>query len=330
MKRLLIVGTGGTISSTDSGEGLEASLSISEIVDYSRDCLRDLEFEVYFSDLMNIDSTLIQPEDWGRMAEEVGRNYDAYDGFVISHGTDTLAYTASMLAFMLRSPSKPVVLTGSMKPVQAPESDAVANISDAIHFAAAGCAGVFVAFNGKIIRAGRVSKVASSDVDAFASVNEPPLANMTREGIRFNDRFTASSEPFFVDTRINPGVFVLKIVPGMNPGLVDLLVEQGISGLVIESFGAGGLPYRGRDLLAAVGRAAERIPVVLSSQVLYDGVNLRTYEVGQRALEAGVISARDMTTEAAVTKLMWVLGHTSDLQEVRRFFDMSLAGEVTV
>lgn len=330
MKKILIIGTGGTISCKPTDHGLSATLSAEAIVEASREKLADKTLDLSFAELMNIDSTLIQPEDWIKMAEEVSDKYDHYDGFVISHGTDTLSYSASMLSFMLRSPGKPIVLTGSMKTLDAEESDAVTNITDAIRFAAEGVAGVFVVFNRKIIMGSRVCKIASMNIDAFESVNSPYVAFMTGDGINYRDVPPAPTESFSADTRIDSHVFLLKIVPGLEPELVRTICNAGISGLVIESFGAGGLPYRGRDILAVVGEAATKMPVVLTSQVLYDGVNLQTYEVGRKARQAGVISARDMTTESAITKLMWALGQTRNVGEVRAIFQTSLAGEIRV
>lgn len=330
MKKILIIGTGGTISCKPTEHGLSATLSAEAIVEFSRERLTGLAVDLDFSELMNIDSTLIQPEDWVLMAEEIKNRYDHYDGFVISHGTDTLSYTASMLSFMLRHPGKPIVLTGSMKTIEAKGSDAIVNITDAIRFAAEDVAGVFVAFKRKVIRGSRICKMASMDIDAFESVNSPCIAFMTDDDIDYRDMPAVPSESFHADTRMDPGVFLLKIVPGLEPKLVRTISDTGISGLVIESFGAGGLPYRSRDLLAVVEEIAAKIPVVLTSQVVFNGVNLQTYEVGQRALKAGVISARDMTTEAVVTKLMWALGHSRNIDEVRDIFQTSLAGEIQV
>lgn len=330
MKKILLIGTGGTISCQLTEHGLSASLSAQDIMAYGRERLGGIKVHIEFTDLMNIDSTLVQPEDWVRMAEEIGEKYDRYDGFVVSHGTDTLSYTASILSFMLKSPGKPIVLTGSMKPIQAENSDAVINITDAIRFAAEGTAGVFVAFNGKIIRGSRACKIASMDIDAFSSINSPCIAFMTDHGIDYRVTIPEPAEDFEVDTRIDPKVFLLKIVPGLEPEIVKIICRSGISGLVIESFGAGGLPYRGRDLLAVVAETASRIPVVLTSQAVRNGVDLSTYEVGHRALQAGVISARDMSTEATVTKLMWVLGQTRAIPEIRELFQTDLAGEISL
>jgi len=328
-KKILIIGTGGTISSVDSGEGLSSALPVEEILNFCGGELSDLEYEADVINLLNIDSTLIQPEDWVKIAEEIGKKFSLYDGFIILHGTDTLAYTASMLSFMLRKPTKPVVLTGSMRPAPIANSDAIPNVADSVRFAVNGCPGVYVVFNHKVIRASRASKVASEDIDAFVSVNEPPVALVTSKSINYRRDFNVNMEgPFSVDARMDNHVFVLKIFPGLEPVIVESLIERNISGLILESFGTGGLPYRGRNLLDIISRAAAQIPVVLTSQVLYNGVNLHTYEVGIRALKAGVISAEDMSKEAAITKLMWVLGHTKNIDEIKELFKTPIAGEI--
>ena len=330
-KKILIIGTGGTISSIDTGEGLFSSLSVEEILYFCNDQLKDLDFQADIKDIINIDSTLIQPEDWIKIAEEIELKYPQYDGFVILHGTDTLAYTASMLSFMLRNPAKPIVFTGSMKPAPIEHSDAINNVADSIRFAVDGCHGVFVVFNHKVIRAPRASKIASESVDAFASVNEPPFALITSRDIKYNKKIIKTTDmPFFVDTLMDNNVFVIKVFPGLEPSFVEsITANKNIFGIVVESYGAGGLPYRGRNLLEVLAKVAHKIPVVLTSQVVYDGVNLKTYEVGLRAYKAGVISARDMTKEATITKLMWLLGHTRDIERIRKFFEISLAGEVS-
>jgi len=335
-KKILFIGTGGTISSLDSGEGLSSSLPVEEILRFCSDKLKGIEYEADIIDFLKIDSTLIQPEDWINLAKVIGDMYSKYDGFIVLHGTDTLAYTASMLSFMLRNISKTVILTGSMKPAPIANSDAIDNVSDSVRFTAEGCPGVFVVFNHKVIKAARASKIASKDIDAFVSVNEPPIALMTTKGIEYDGGLLKGAvlagidAPFTVDTRMDNNIFVLKIFPGLEPYIIEYLMEKEISGLIVESFGAGGLPYRGRNLLDVLSKAAAKIPVVMTSQALYNGVSLNTYEVGVKALKAGIISAGDMSKEAAITKLMWVLGHTNSIDEIREIFATSLAGEISL
>ncbi|AEH25396.1 asparaginase [Pyrococcus yayanosii] len=323
--RLLILGMGGTIASVPSEEGYESSLSVEEIL---RLAGLELKWEVEARDLLNIDSTLIQPEDWVLLAETVFEAFEEFDGVVITHGTDTLAYTASMLSFMVRNPPVPIVLTGAMRPITEPGSDAPRNLWTALRFAIEGVPGVYVAFMDKVMLGVRVSKVRAVGLNAFQSINYPDIAYVKGNRIHWNAKPPKLEGEPVLDTRHEPRVLVLRLVPGMEGDVLEAALELGYRGIVLEGYGVGGIPYRGRDLLDVVRRVATEIPVVMTTQTLYDGVDLTKYKVGRKALEVGVIPAGDMTKEATITKLMWILGHTRDVGEVRRLMLTNMVGEI--
>ncbi|MFA4646367.1 asparaginase [Pyrococcus kukulkanii] len=324
--KLLMIGMGGTIASVKGSEGYESVLSAEEILKISR---IKVDHEIEFVDLMNIDSTLIQPSDWVKLAEEVYKRASEFDGILITHGTDTLAYTASMLSFMVRGVDIPVVITGSMIPLTEKNSDAPLNLLTAIKFLEKGIGGIFVSFNGKIMLGVRTSKVRTMSKDAFESINYPVIAKLENNEIKILYRPNIASSSLTLDTRHEPKILVLKLIPGLSGDIISKAIEAGYKGIIIEGYGAGGIPYRNSDLLETISKVSASVPVVMTTQAVYDGVDLMRYKVGRMALRAGVIPAGDMTKEATVTKLMWVLGHTRKVEEVRELMKKNIAGELT-
>lgn len=329
MKRVLLLSTGGTIASRPGDDGLEPKLTGEDLVA----ALGDLKgrFDVDVKQIMNLDSSNIQAEEWKIMARSVYESLEGYDGIIITHGTDTMAYTASILSFMLPGLRKSVVLTGSQIPMDNMLTDARNNLFCALAAVDAGIYGVSVAFNRHIIRGCRAVKVRTMGFDAFESVNAQYLGEIFADGLRVyasqNPRQSASLK---LMDQISTDVFLLKLIPNTNPRLFDHLRDIGYRGVVLETFGAGGLHFHHRDLLEKLWMLQQQgIVVVACSQCLYEPSDFTIYEVGRKLLEAGVIPAGDMTTEAAVTKLMWALGQTGDPEEVRRIFSTNLCGEIS-
>ena len=329
MKRVLVLSTGGTIASKPGSDGLEPELTGEELIA----ALGDLKgsFDIHVRQIMNLDASNIQAEEWQLMARSVYEAGGDYDGIIITHGTDTMAYTASMLSFMLPGLRIPLVLTGSQIPMDNMLTDARNNLFCALAAVDAGIQGVSVAFNRHIIRGCRAVKVRTMGFDAFESVNAHYLGEIFADGLRVYDRQTP--RPGVVPAlknQISTDVFLLKLIPNTKPALFDHLRDIGYRGVVLETFGAGGLHFRHRDLLEKLRMLrSQGIVVAACSQCLYEPSNFTIYEVGRKLLDAGVIPAGDMTTEAAVTKLMWALGQTEDPEEVRRIFSTDLCGEIT-
>ena len=251
---------------------------------------------------------------------------------MVIHGTDTLAYTSSMLSFMLRNIQIPVVITGSQLSISDPVADAMENLRCAIFMAQSGCAGVFVAFNRKVILGCRASKVRSLSFDAFDSINCANAAEISSIGMKINKWVIPPKNGVFrLQNRICQKVAVLKLFPGISSEVLNMYVEKGYRAFYIEAFGLGGMPFLKHDFIGEIRKLTEQgITVLVGTQCRFEGSSLSVYETGRRALEAGVLQAYDMTAEAAVTKLMWVLGQTEDPREIREYFQLNLCGEVTI
>lgn len=328
-KRILLITTGGTIASETSDEGLKPGLLSSDILTTVNSIAA--RYDVTTHDLFSLDSSNIQPEEWQLIARCVNDAYRDFDGIVITHGTDTMAYTASVLSFMLRGIPIPVVLTGSQLPISHPLTDAKDNLFCAFAMAAGGRPGVFLAFNRKVLRGCRAVKVRTKSFDAFESINCPPVAKVDVGGLIVSEELIIKPDSVFkLKDALCSDVILIKIIPGLNPELFKMLQHSGSRGVVIEAFGAGGMHFMRRDLITALQELADSgVVVVVCSQCLYESCDFTIYQTGMRLVEHnGIIQAKDMTTEAAVTKLMWCLGQTSDLAELQRLFTADLAGEI--
>ena len=328
MKKILLLTTGGTIASRQTSEGLMPSEDGSVLTGRVGDLFS--VYDITVKSVLNLDSSNIQPEEWQLIARSVYEAREDYDGIVISHGTDTMAYTASMLTYMLLGIPLPVVLTGSQLPIDHPLSDGMDNLRTAFAMAASGRRGVFIAFDRRVILGCRAVKTHTMDFGAFDSVNHPLVARVSGRGLVIDDgAIPVSRTACVLRDNICREVFLLKLTPGLNPDVLDMLLGMEYRGLVIEAFGAGGLHFIRRNLVEKLEKAAKTgTAVVVNSQCLYESSDFSLYQTGQRVLATGAIESYDMTTEAAVTKLMWALGQTGDPDEVRKIFSRSLAGEI--
>lgn len=334
MKKVLLLTTGGTIASEESAEGLIPATDGGGLLYYMGTMAA--HYDITICDLLTLDSSNIQPEEWQIIARKVYAERKEYDAIVITHGTDTMAYTASVLSYMLMGIEIPVVITGSQLPIHHPLTDAVINLRCAFEMANSGVAGVFIAFDRKIILGSRGVKVRTSGFAAFESVNAPCAALIDSDGLQLNcEVIPRYSAPCILRDHLDNRVFLLKLTPGTDPNILPAMAELGCSGVVIEAFGSGGINFVRRDLVAMLDMMVERdIPVVVCSQCLYDRSDLSVYEVGRKALAKGVIQGGDMTSEAAVTKLMWGLGQIDQskgrIKQISKLFAESLVGEISI
>lgn len=327
-KHILLLTTGGTIASVPGRDGLKPQPS--SIMEQALDQLRN-HYDITVKDVMCLDSSNIRPEDWQRIARYIFNNRKEFDGIVVSHGTDTMAYTASAVSFMLPGLDTCVVFTGSQLPLTDALSDGPDNLRTAFAMAATGHPGVFIAFDRKIMRGCRAVKVRASGFTAFESVNARYVGTVSSNGLVINPK--ALSVPTGVPAlqdKVSETVFLLKLTPGLSPEIFDALKDLGYRGIVIEAFGLGGMNVLDRGM-QGIRRAVENgISVVVTTQCLYDSADLQVYQVGNRLLELGVIQGRDMTSEAALTKLMWALGQGMDQEQIKDLFCRNLAGEITL
>ena len=327
MKRILTIGTGGTIASELAADGLTPELDAAQLLRFVPQVNRLCQVECIQP--FSIDSTNMSPAHWLQLADCIHRHYDEFDGFVITHGTDTMAYTAAALSYLIQNSPKPIVLTGAQKPIVSDNTDSKINLMDSFLCACSALSGVMIVFNGKVILGTRAQKTRSKSFKAFSSINYPELAYVQDGTLIPFIRPQHTGAPVFYD-RLDAKVSLLKLIPGTDSALLDYLLSRS-DGLIIESYGVGGLPTaRGSgfyDILEAGIRAGKAI--VLTTQVQNEGSNLSVYRVGHRLKrDLGVLEAYDMTTEAVVAKLMWVLAQSRQPDEVRRLFYAPVANDL--
>ena len=327
-KHILLLTTGGTIASLPGGDGLEPQRS--EVMERELNQLRTY-YRITVKDVMCLDSSNIRPEEWQLIARQIYSMRSDYDGIVVSHGTDTMAYSASAVTFMLPGIDVPVVFTGSQLPLADMLSDGPDNLRTAFAMAASGTPGVFLAFDRKVMLGCRAVKVRASGFSAFQSINSRYAATVSNRGLVIDPRVlpTPAQIPQLMEN-ISTDVFLLKLIPGLSPKIFDALLNMGCKGIVIEAFGLGGVNVLHKGLQGIRKAVDAGISVVVTTQCLYDSADLQVYQVGNKLLELGVIQGRDMTTEAALTKLMWAIGQDFSQEEIRRLFKTNLAGEITI
>ncbi len=346
-KNILIISTGGTILSVDTDEGKRPGYKAEELVNFFPEVKKLANIEGMM--VYGIDSTNIYSADWPEIAKALEDNWNKYDGFVILHGTDTMAYTGAALSFMVQNPDKPVVITGS-ESIVGQESDAGPNLVGSVVTACSDVHDVCVYFHGKIIKASRLKKTVSEateilnyDVDVFSSVNYPYIGRIVDDAkygrkIMLDERYVPKKhddEPKFFPKieRKATDIDIVELFPGFDPEKLDRLADS--KAVIIKAYGSGNTPFRKtQDYLATVAEKIEMltkmgIPVLVTTQVPFGAVDMSIYEVGRKAVKAGAISCYDMTPEAAVTKLMWIFANFGkDYKTVKELMLRNFADEI--
>lgn len=340
--KILIIYTGGTIGMIeDPATQTLRPFDFSHLID-NVPKIKMLDYDIrHIQFNPPIDSSNMNPAHWQQIAEAIGKNYNEVDGFVVLHGTDTMAYTASALSFMLEHLRKPVIITGSQLPIGEVRTDGEENLITALQIAAATdpvngepmVQEVAILFENYLWRGNRSTKMSADNFNAFKSNNYPPLAQIGL-GIHYNEDALWRAwrrRPLEVRYELDPGVVILTINPGMTADTLNyLLSTPGIKGVVLKTYGAGNgptAPWFAEALRNAVGRG---LVIVNISQCLNGAVHLRRYASGNSFADAGVISGHDMTAEAALTKLMHLFGMGLTPDEVKRDIERDLCGEVTL
>ena len=319
IKRILCIGTGGTIASELAAHGLTPELRPNQLLDYVPQILDFCTVDCV--QLCSLDSTNISPEHWLAMAACIRGHYDTYDGFVITHGTDTMAYTAAALSYLVQRCPKPIVLTGAQKPILSENTDSKQNLEDAFRVACSGLCGVLIVFNGQVLLGTRARKTRTKSFNAFSSINYPELAYLQDGRLMEFICPGCDPAPTWYDA-LETRVALLKMIPRTDSDLLAYLLQRN-DGLLIESFGVGGMPsYRGSHFYDVLREGIEAgKTIVMTTQVQSEGSDLSVYSVGSRLKsDLGVLEAYDMTVEAALAKLMWILPQTKEPAAVRALF----------
>ncbi len=322
MKKILLIATGGTIASKYTEDGLSPKISSEELLTYVPEAKEFCEIDTVQP--FNLDSTNVNWRQWLMLSKLIEEKYEYYDGFVICHGTDTMAYTAAALSYLIQNNYKPVVITGAQKPIDLAVTDARTNLLDSLRFASHEKAhGVTIVFGGNVIAGTRAKKERSKSYNAFSSINFPLIAVIQESRIVFyiDDKYQRTSPIAFYHT-LNPRIFLYKLIPGSSSEVLETLLDS-YDAVIIESFGVGGLPdYGDEAFYNTIKRCTDAGKlVIMATQVTHEGSDMTIYEVGKTMKhEFSLPESYDMTLEAVVAKTMWALGQSKDPEEFKKNF----------
>ncbi|MEA2105380.1 MAG: type I asparaginase [Bacteroidota bacterium] len=339
-KSILIIYTGGTIGMVNNPEtGVLSPFDFNQILIEVPELKRFGYTINTISFTTLIDSSDLNPEVWVKLAEIIKDNYDKYNGFVVLHGTDTMAYSASALSFMLENLDKPVIFTGSQLPIGTLRTDGKENLISAVEIAAAEQNGqplvpeVSVYFENKLLRGNRTTKYSAEHFNAFESPNYPHLANA---GIKIKYNYAVIHYPvvkkeLIVHTSLDTNITILKIFPGISRSVLHTILNiKDVKAIVMETYGAGNAPTD-KWFLTEIGDAIKKGKLIVNVTQCYAGsVDMSKYETGNELQKLGIISGYDITTEAVVAKLMFLLGKQLTNEQVKQKLNLSISGEISV
>ena len=329
MKKICLIGCGGTIAMKRKDDGMLAPAgNVGDLLSLAPGIRKLADFSFRF--VADIDSTNMHPAIWNKLAQTIFEEYENFDGFVITHGTDTMAYTASALSFALQNLDKPIVLTGAQKSIFDLASDAQNNLINAAKVALLGVPEVVIVFGTKILRGSRAQKKSESQLNAFWSPVVSPLGYIGIEPqIEASRIWRCESNSLKFVPDFESEIVFFQLFPGLDGKYIEAAVDCGCRGIILNSYGAGNIPNGEFSLLPAIKKAVKNnVPVVVATQCV-KGSTRMIYEVGQSALEAGAISAFDMTSEAVAAKLMWIMAQTRDMETIRGMMGTNFCGEIT-
>lgn len=307
-KRILLLATGGTIASKKSENGLKPQITPDELLRYIPQIKEICDVEAI--QILNLDSSNMEPQHWKVMVHTIKECYEEFDGFVIAHGTDTMAYTAAALSYMIQNTKKPVVITGAQKPIDLEITDAKSNLLDSFLYAAdEKSQGVQIVFDGKVIAGTRAKKVRSKSYNAFSSIDYPCLAMIQDMNImRYIPMLPYNEEVQFYE-ELDENIFLMKLIPGIRPKILRSIFEN-YDCIIVESFGVGGIP---KSIAEEFYQLCQKYPnklVVMATQVAHEGSDMTVYEVGHDMKKhCRFLESYDMTLESVIAKTMWMLAN---------------------